>query len=194
MNGVSAVGIATKAVTPAVRVEMLGPLRLFVGDEVVDVPGPKRRAVLALLAGAGERLDNAFVTAGSRVQLGTLALERGQVDAARDLLDEELELSVATNSTQTLTLCFVAFARLAVAEGEPERAALVAGAAQGLRQRAGLREWPTQRQRDADLIRRIGDVLGAPRSTTCSRPAPGSTGWKPSPLSETGVARPGLQE
>ena len=49
----SAVGIATKAVTPAVRVEMLGPLRLFVGDEVVDVPGPKRRAVLALLAGGG---------------------------------------------------------------------------------------------------------------------------------------------
>ena len=40
--------------TPAVRVEVLGPLRLFVGDEVVEVPGPKRRAVLALLA-AGRR-------------------------------------------------------------------------------------------------------------------------------------------
>ena len=51
----SAVALATKAVTPAVRVEMLGPLRLFVGDEVVDVPGPKRRAVLALLAGAEGR-------------------------------------------------------------------------------------------------------------------------------------------
>ena len=51
----SAVGIASKAVTPAVRVEMLGPLRLFVGDEVVDVPGPKRRAVLALLAAAEGR-------------------------------------------------------------------------------------------------------------------------------------------
>ena len=55
MNAVSAAGIATKAVTPAVRVEMLGPLRLFVGDEVVDVPGPKRRAVLALLAAAEGR-------------------------------------------------------------------------------------------------------------------------------------------
>ncbi len=51
----SAVGTATNAVTPAVRVEMLGPLRLLVGDEVVDVPGPKRRAVLALLAAAEGR-------------------------------------------------------------------------------------------------------------------------------------------
>ena len=35
---------------PPVRVEVLGPLRLLVGGVPVDVPGPKRRAVLALLA------------------------------------------------------------------------------------------------------------------------------------------------
>ncbi|MFG2757032.1 BTAD domain-containing putative transcriptional regulator [Streptomyces wuyuanensis] len=35
---------------PAVRVEVLGPLRLLVDGTGVDVPGPKRRAVLALLA------------------------------------------------------------------------------------------------------------------------------------------------
>jgi predicted ATPase/DNA-binding SARP family transcriptional activator len=35
-----------------VRVEVLGPLRLFVDGAPVDVPGPKRRAVLALLARA----------------------------------------------------------------------------------------------------------------------------------------------
>lgn len=34
----------------SVRVEVLGPLRLLVGGDLVDVPGPKRRAVLALLA------------------------------------------------------------------------------------------------------------------------------------------------
>ncbi len=33
-----------------VRVEVLGPLRLVVDGAVVDVRGPKRRAVLALLA------------------------------------------------------------------------------------------------------------------------------------------------
>ena len=32
------------------RVEVLGPLRLLVDGAPVDVPGPKRRAVLALLA------------------------------------------------------------------------------------------------------------------------------------------------
>jgi hypothetical protein len=40
------------------------------------------------------------------------------------------------------TWCLAAFARLALAEGDPERAALAAGAADGLRQRAGLRAWP----------------------------------------------------
>jgi predicted ATPase/DNA-binding SARP family transcriptional activator len=38
-----------------VRIELLGPLRLTVGGEGVDVPGPRRRAVLALLAMAGGR-------------------------------------------------------------------------------------------------------------------------------------------
>ncbi|MEX5716915.1 BTAD domain-containing putative transcriptional regulator [Geodermatophilus maliterrae] len=41
---------------PRVRVEVLGPLRLLVGGEAVDVRGPKRRAVLALLAVAEGRV------------------------------------------------------------------------------------------------------------------------------------------
>ncbi|MGW7364161.1 BTAD domain-containing putative transcriptional regulator [Streptomyces sp. NPDC054841] len=41
---------------PAVRVEVLGPLRLLVDGAPVDVPGPKRRAVLALLALAEGRI------------------------------------------------------------------------------------------------------------------------------------------
>ncbi|MDQ3989406.1 MAG: AfsR family transcriptional regulator, partial [Actinomycetota bacterium] len=36
--------------SPTVRVELLGPLRLVVDGAAVDVRGPKRRAVLALLA------------------------------------------------------------------------------------------------------------------------------------------------
>ena len=35
---------------PTLRVEVLGPLRLVVDGAPVEVPGPKRRAVLALLA------------------------------------------------------------------------------------------------------------------------------------------------
>ncbi|MFF3324129.1 BTAD domain-containing putative transcriptional regulator [Streptomyces sp. NPDC002889] len=41
---------------PSVRVEVLGPLRLLVDGAPVDVPGPKRRAVLALLALAEGRI------------------------------------------------------------------------------------------------------------------------------------------
>jgi predicted ATPase/DNA-binding SARP family transcriptional activator len=41
---------------PQVRVEVLGPLRLVVDGAPVDVPGPKRRAVLALLALAEGRI------------------------------------------------------------------------------------------------------------------------------------------
>src|SRR5918999_259990 len=43
----------------AVRVELLGPLRLAVEGTPVDVPGPKRRAVLALLAAAEGRVVTA---------------------------------------------------------------------------------------------------------------------------------------
>lgn len=41
---------------PPLRVEVLGPLRLLVDGAPVDVPGPKRRAVLALLALAEGRI------------------------------------------------------------------------------------------------------------------------------------------
>jgi predicted ATPase/DNA-binding SARP family transcriptional activator len=40
---------------PVVRVDLLGPLRLTVSGAAIDVPGPKRRAVLALLAAAEGR-------------------------------------------------------------------------------------------------------------------------------------------
>jgi predicted ATPase/DNA-binding SARP family transcriptional activator len=39
-----------------VRIDLLGPLRLTVDDEPVDVPGPRRRAVLALLAMSAGRV------------------------------------------------------------------------------------------------------------------------------------------
>ena len=41
---------AVETPTPPMRVDVLGPLRLTVGNEVVDAPGPKRGALLALLA------------------------------------------------------------------------------------------------------------------------------------------------
>ncbi|MFD9972524.1 BTAD domain-containing putative transcriptional regulator [Streptomyces sp. NPDC059011] len=48
--------MAVECQPPSVRVEVLGPLRLLVDGAGVDVPGPKRRAVLALLALAESRI------------------------------------------------------------------------------------------------------------------------------------------
>lgn len=45
----------------------------------------------------------------------------------------------------------------------PERAALLEGAAEGLRRRVGLRAWPHLRRADADLVTQLRQRLGAAR-------------------------------
>jgi ATP/maltotriose-dependent transcriptional regulator MalT len=110
-----------------------------------------------------ERFDSAWLTGWSQVQLGTLAVMRVRFDEARALLDEGLSLSLAAHSTPLVTLCLSAFARLAFAEGNPERAALLAGAADGLRQRAGVRAWPMLRQPEAELLAQVRQALGSDR-------------------------------
>ena len=67
---------------------------------------------------------------------------RGRLDEARALIDEALDLSLAARSTRFVTLCLAGYARLALAEGDPERAARLKGAAEGLRRRVGLPAWP----------------------------------------------------
>ena len=79
------------------------------------------------------------------------------------LLDDALALSAEAHSTGSVALCLVAFARLAVAAGDPERAALLVGAAEGLRRRVGLRAWPALRSSEADLIGQIRLALGPDR-------------------------------
>jgi len=51
------------------------------------------------------------------------------------------------------------FAPLAFAEGNPERAALLAGAAEGLRRRAGFSTWPMLRRGEAELAAEIRQAL-----------------------------------
>lgn len=110
-----------------------------------------------------ERFDNTWLAAGSRVQVGALAAVRGRLDEASALLDEGLALSLATHNTHNVSLCLITFARLAFVEGDPERAALLAGAAEGPRRRAGLRAWPMLRRGEAELAAQIRQTLGADR-------------------------------
>ena len=53
--------------------------------------------------------------------------------------------------------------QLAFAEGHPERAALLVGAAEGLRGRAGLCTWPILRRGDAQLAVHVRQALGDDR-------------------------------
>jgi predicted ATPase len=110
-----------------------------------------------------ERFDNPWPAAVSRVYLGTLAVAQGRPEEARAPLDEGLELSLAAHSTRSVTLCLAAFARLALVEDDPQRAALLAGAAEGLRRRVGLRTWPWLRQGEAELAAQVRQALGPGR-------------------------------
>src|SRR5215813_1846408 len=110
-----------------------------------------------------ERFGNVWLGAMSRVFLATLALVRSRPEEARALLDEALEPSLASHSTRSVTLCLAAFARWALAAGDPERAALVAGAAEGLRRRAGVVAWPMLRQGEAEVVAEARQALGAGR-------------------------------
>jgi hypothetical protein len=110
-----------------------------------------------------ERSGNAWLAAMSRVFLATLALVRRRPEEARALLDEALGPSLAAHSTRSVTLCMAAFARWALVAGDPEWAALLAGAAEGLRRRAGLRVWPILRPEEAKVVAEVRQALGAGR-------------------------------
>jgi len=70
---------------------------------------------------------------------------------------------VAARNTAGVALCLATYARLASEEGDPGRAARLAGAAEGMRRRAGLRVWPTLRYAEAELVARLRQTLGAER-------------------------------
>ena len=106
-----------------------------------------------------ERVGGDWLAAPPRVQLGILAVLRGRPDEARAALDR----SLAARSTPFVTLCLVGYAQLASAKGDPERAARLEGAVEGLRRRAALRAWPHLRQVEADLVAQVRQRLGAER-------------------------------
>ena len=99
-----------------------------------------------------DRFGYTWLAAWSRVQLGTLDVAGGQPAGARRATGEALDLSLAIHINRNMALCLVAFARLAFAAGDPELAALLAGAAPRLRQQARRRAWPVLRRGEADAL------------------------------------------
>ena len=107
-----------------------------------------------------ERTGGDWLGAGFRMQLAILAVLQGRRGEARELLDEALDQSLAARSTAFVTLCLAGYAQLAFAEGDPERAARLEGAAEGLRRRAGLRVWPALRHSEDELVAQVRQTLG----------------------------------
>ena len=108
-----------------------------------------------------ERAGGDWRVAGSRVQLGILAVLQGRREEARALLEEALDLSLAARSAQFVAPRLAGYALLASADGDPERAARLEGAAEGLRRRVGLPAWPHLRKVEAKLVAQVRQRLGA---------------------------------
>ncbi len=108
----------------------------------------------------GSQFGNNWLESGARTQLASLAVSAGQLDEAWAQLAESVDASEDTDlSTQTVTFALVAYAQLALAEGDVQQAAIALGAADGLRQRAGLRAWPSMRRGEAELVTQVTQEL-----------------------------------
>jgi tetratricopeptide (TPR) repeat protein len=108
-----------------------------------------------------QRFGGDWLTAGSQAELGILEVRRSRLDQARALLEQALDLSLASRSTPFVTLCLSAHAWLALADGDPQRAALLEGAAEGIRRRVSLPTWPLLRRVEAELVAQLRQRLGA---------------------------------
>ncbi len=108
----------------------------------------------------GGRFGNTWLKSSARSQLASLAVRAGRLEEARAQLVESVDASEDTElSTQTVTFSLVAYAQLALAEGDARRAAIALGAADGLRRRAGLRAWPSMRPGEAELATRVAQEM-----------------------------------
>jgi predicted ATPase len=114
------------------------------------------RAHLGAASTLGGEDGNRWLESSARTQLAALAVGTGRLAEARAQLVGSLDASERTElSTQTVTFSLVACARLALAEHDAPRAATALGAADGLRERAGLRAWPSMRRGEATLTARV---------------------------------------
>jgi Domain of unknown function (DUF4062) len=91
-----------------------------------------------------------------------------------ELAPERRAVSRAISAQRLTPVMFELGARLAFARADPGRAALLAGAAEGLRRRAGLRAWPMLRRGEAQLVAEVRQALGE-ETARYSRPGRGST-------------------
>jgi ATP/maltotriose-dependent transcriptional regulator MalT len=86
-------------------------------------------------------LRNEPFTAQGLVFLGYIKLLQGDVEGSRELVAESARIYRGLRYREGLAYCLSAFAGIAMAEQDPERAAVLLGAAAALRERIGSRPW-----------------------------------------------------
>jgi ATP/maltotriose-dependent transcriptional regulator MalT len=118
------------------------------------------RAHLTEVNELGGQFDNNWLESAARTQLASLAVRAGNLDEARTLLIASVDAKDESElSTLTLTFSLVAFAGLALADGDAPHAARALGAADGLRRRGGLRAWPSTRRAEEELATRVAQAI-----------------------------------
>jgi non-specific serine/threonine protein kinase len=87
--------------------------------------------------------------------LGLVALEQGDAARAVGSFKQSIQLCIDVGSLELLCYCLVGLAAVALSERALERSARLFGAAEGLRERAGLGAWPVR----SDLEKHYTDAL-----------------------------------
>jgi len=133
----------------------LGNTALLMRD--LDAAASFNTEALALARKLGDTHSQAQVVES----LGLLALEQGDATRATALFKDSIDLSLSVGSLELVCYCLVGLAAVAVGTGALERSAQLFGAAQGLRDRAGLGPWPARLEIEgryiADLRQAFGD-------------------------------------
>ncbi len=110
----------------------------FAGD--YDKALPLFEESIGLMRSAGDRWGLAYVLASNAYFM----LRQGKLDEARQMLDESLTLACGVASTTGITIALIGYAGLATAEGDPQRAARLFGAADGLLESLNVQSGPTE--------------------------------------------------
>lgn len=110
----------------------LGVLAMWTED--TDAAKAYFEAGLAISA----RLEDSASVGTAQLMLGIIALRKSRIDDAKAWLGKSLELHRQHGSARSLAYVLESLAAVALSEGQTERAQQLAGAAHGLRQRAGL--------------------------------------------------------
>jgi non-specific serine/threonine protein kinase len=128
--------------------------------------------------------------------LGVVALEQGDLVRAAQTFDQSIELCLEVGSLELFCYCLVGLAGVMLREGLPEQAARLMGAAEGLRERAGLGVWPVRNEVERRLaaalrvdglqsawregrglaLRQAAALARAPRTPASTASAPGTNG------------------